>query len=332
MDPKNKDQDIKTISDKLLAYLKAELGNPRIDFAAPMTQLHGGYETASYRFELSGVPDELSKPLVLRLYPQFYGTGSAVWESTIQNGLATQGYPVAQAYVVCTDMSILGGAFFIMDHLPGCPLAFAPPEIVPGLLGTTHAKLHNSDPGPFIELLREKGIDNNGYHLSSRFDWLKNKAREMPWLRLAIDWLFEQHPPEPERLSLCHGDFHPLNILYADGKVTGVLDWGGFAIADPAYDIGNTIVLITVPFKHLANTIDGIPSVDYDLMVELYLAAYQSHRSLDSTNLDYYRARRCVLSLIQGTEGQKVWQHPLIVRDLLAIILDITGIKITTPV
>jgi hypothetical protein len=36
-----------------------------------------------------------------------------------------------------------------------------------------------------------------------------------------------------------------------------------------------------------------------------------------------------VLALVQGVEGQKVWQHPLIVGDLLAYILDVTGIHIT---
>ena len=123
----------------------------------------------------------------------------------------------------------------------------------------------------------------------------------------------------------------PFNIMYDQGKVTGVLDWGGFSITDPAYDIGNTLVLITIAFKHLAASMDGVPSVDFDLMVKLYLAAYRAHRPLDSTNLDYYRVRRCVMSLAQGVEGQKVWQHPLIVRDLLAYIHDITGIQTSMP-
>jgi aminoglycoside phosphotransferase (APT) family kinase protein len=324
-------QDVRTLSDKLIAYLRAKLGNPAIDFASPLMRLQGGYETSIYRFELDGASEELSRPLVLRLYPQFYGSRNAIWESTVQNGLAGQGYPVAQVYDVCTDMSILGGAFFIMDHLPGRPLAVAPPESVPGLLGKTHAELHNNDPAPLIETLSEKGIDDDGYRLESRFDWLKGQAKELPWLRQAIDWLLEHRPPEPERLSVCHGDFHPLNILYADGEVTGVLDWGGFSIADPAYDVGNTVVLSTIAFKHLAASMDGLPSIDFDLMVELYLAAYRTHRPLDSTNLDYYGVRRCVMSLAQGVEGQKVWQHPLIVRDLLAYILEITGIQITMP-
>jgi aminoglycoside phosphotransferase (APT) family kinase protein len=115
----NNVRDVEALSDKLISYLRARLGNPAIDFASPLTRLQGGYETSTYRFELDGASDELSGPLVLRLYPQFYGTRNAIWESTVQNVLAGEGYPVAQVHVVCTDMSILGGAFFIMDHLPG---------------------------------------------------------------------------------------------------------------------------------------------------------------------------------------------------------------------
>ena len=302
-----------------------------IDFASPLIRLQGGYETSTSRFELDGVPDELSIPLVLRLYPEFYGISSAIWESRLQNALAGEGYPVAQVHILCTDMSILGGAFFIMDHLSGRPLAVAPPESVPELLGKTHAELHNIDPTPLVETLREKGIDDDGYRLSSRYDWLRGKAKELPWLRQAVEWLLEHRPPEPERLSVCHGDFHPFNIMYDEGKVTGVLDWGGFAITDPAYDVGNTLVLITIAFKHLAASMDGLPPIDFDRMIELYLAAYRAHGGLDSTNLDYYRVRRCVMSLAQGVEGQKVWQHPLIVRDLLAYIHHITGIQIAMP-
>jgi aminoglycoside phosphotransferase (APT) family kinase protein len=324
-------QDVKTLSDKLVSYLRAELGNPTMDFASPLTRLQGGYETSTYRFELDSAPDELSRPLVLRVYPQFYGTRNAIWESTVQNVLAAEGFLVAQAYVVCTDMSILGGAFYIMDQLPGRPLAVAPPESVPGLLGKTHAELHDIDPAPLIKTLEDKGIAEYDCRLASRFDRLREKADKLPWIRPGVKWLLEHRPPEPERLAVCHGDFHVFNTLYADGKVTGVLDWPGFAIADPVFDVANSIVLITISGKHLAASMGDFSFVDWDLMADLYLAAYRTHRSLDDTYLDYYRVRRCVMALIQGVEGQKVWQHPLIVRDLLAYILDVTGIQITMP-
>jgi aminoglycoside phosphotransferase (APT) family kinase protein len=218
-----------------------------------------------------------------------------------------------------------------MDRLPGQLLAVAPPESVPELMGKTQAELHNIDPAPLIKTLDEKGIAEYVYGLASRFDWLNAKAEKLPWLRQAVDWLLEHRPPEPEHRSVCHGDFHPFNLLYADGKVTGVLDWPGFAVTDPVFDVANSIVIITIAAKHLTASMEGVPSVDWDLMADVYLAAYRAQRSLDDTNLDYYRVRRCVMALIQGVEGQKVWQHPLIVRDLLAYILDGTGIRITIP-
>lgn len=319
------------ISDKLISYLRDELKNPKIEYSSSLMQLQGGYETSTYRFKLKGVGDELSKFLVLRLYPQFYGTQNALWESTVQNVLAGEGYPVAKAHFVCTDMSILGGAFFVMDYIPGQLLMSAPPETEPGLLGKTHAELHNIDPGPFFKTLNDKGIAEYDYRLTSRFDWLKNRASKLPWIRESVSWLIDNRPPEPVRLAVCHGDFHALNILVNDGQVTGVLDWGGFTITDPVFDVANTIVLTTIPAKHLTASTKGFSSVDWDFVAELYLSAYQTQKQLDSTNLDYYRVRRCVMSLIQGFEGQKVWQHPLIVRDLLAYILDITGIQITMP-
>jgi aminoglycoside phosphotransferase (APT) family kinase protein len=327
----NNTQNVEMLSDKFLSYLRAELGNPAVDFAAPLAQLHGGYETAIYHFELDGVPDELSRPLVLRLYPQFYGTGNAIWESTVQNALIEAGYPVAQAHLVCTDMSILGGAFFIMDHLPGQPLAVAPYDSMTRLLGETHAALHEIDPTPLVKTLADIGIPQQNYGFNSRLDWLCDKTRKHPWIHKAVDWLFDYRPTEPERLSICHGDFHPFNMMVDADKITGVLDWGGLALADPAYDVGNTLVLLTFPSKHLPALMGDFAPDEFDLMADLYLAAYRKHRHLDDTTLDYYRIRRCVRALVEGVEGHKVWQHPLIVRDMVAVILQITGVQVTMP-
>lgn len=327
----NHTQDVKTLSDKLIAYLRAELGDPALDFACPLAQLQGGYETWTYRFELDGATGDLSGPLVLRLYPPFYGTRNAVWESIVQNVLAKEGYPVARAYVVCTDMSILGGAFFIMAHLPGQLLGTVHSETMPDLLGKTHAELHRIDPGPLIETLKKQGIDEYEYGLSGRFGWLDNRANKLPWIRPVVDWLLDHRPPDPERLAVCHGDFHAFNILFGEGKVTGVLDWPGFAIADPVFDVANTMVLITIPYKRLAASMSEFSSVDWDLVAERYLDAYRARTPLDGTNLNYYRVRRCVSALVEGAEGQKIWQHPLIVQDLLAFILDVSGIRIAMP-
>jgi aminoglycoside phosphotransferase (APT) family kinase protein len=47
-------------------------------------------------------------------------------------------------------------------------------------------------------------------------------------------------PPEPERLSLLHGDFWPGNILWNGDRIAGVLDWEDACVGDPLADVGVT--------------------------------------------------------------------------------------------
>lgn len=325
------DHDEGPLSERLLSYLRTELANPSIELAFPLRRLQGGYETATYRFALDGLSGEMAQPLVLRLYPEFYGPWNARWESTIQNVLADQGYPVARVHLVCIDLSILGGAFFIMDHLPGQLLAIAPPARVPVALGEAQAALHALDPAPLMAALEAEGVEPDRYRLAGRYDHLRRAGDRMPWVRESVDWLLAHRPPEPRRLVVCHGDFHPMNILCVDGEITGVLDWPGFVIADPALDVANSLVLMTIPAKHLIPAPSGSPSLDWAGIADPYLAAYQARRPLDTSNLPYYRVRRCVMALIEGVEGQKVWQHRGIVTDLIAYVRKVSGITVMIP-
>ena len=70
-------------------------------------------------------------------------------------------------------------------------------------------------------------------------------------MREGLRWLVEHRPAEPARLSICHRDFHALNVLFADGEVTGIVDWGGLLVADPVFDVANTVMLLTIPGRLL---------------------------------------------------------------------------------
>ena len=317
---------------KLLTYLREQLNNDQITYQTEPAQVHGGFETQIFKFQLKGVPVKITHPLVLRLYPAFYGTGNAIWESTIQNVLKEAAFPVAKAHFICTDLNVLGGAFFIMDYLPGEPMVMAPMESVPVLLGNNHAHLHQINPDPLASAIHAAGIDRSVLFAKHRFEGFKKRASEFLWLQQITEWLVENRPAEPNQLSICHGDYHPLNILVRDGEVTGVLDWSGFLIGDPAFDIGNTLVLITIPFKHVAPTLGmDFSNVDFELVAETYLQAYRAEKLIDSTHLEYYMVNRCTNALMEGAQGQPVWQHPLIVKDLLTYINSVTGISISLP-
>ena len=71
------------LKQKLLTYLRNQLKDNEIRYQTEPAQVHGGFETRIYQFQLKGAPGELTQPLILRLYPDWYGSGNAVWESTI---------------------------------------------------------------------------------------------------------------------------------------------------------------------------------------------------------------------------------------------------------
>jgi aminoglycoside phosphotransferase (APT) family kinase protein len=173
--------------------------------------------------------------------------------------------------------------------------------------------------------LREQGFPEGTYRFGRRLEELRGAVDTLPWLADVTSWLMEHLPPEPERLCVCHGDFHPLNILVQDGQITGVVDWGGLMIADPVLDVANAIVLGTIPAKHL------FPQPGWDKFPEMYLDAYGAHRPLDLRHLDYYKARRCATALLDGARGNRAWQILAVVEDLIEQVHNVTGIWITLP-
>jgi aminoglycoside phosphotransferase (APT) family kinase protein len=313
------------IAVQLIAYLRAELDDSTIAYDYPLTQLQGGIETATYQFQLKGAK-ELDGRLVLRLYPEYRNPKDAAWESSVQNALADAGYPVPRAYLVCTDKTILGGVFFIMEFRDGKPMLQAHEENWPELLGKVHATLHKIDPNPLINSFNEKGFDQNWYR-KDIMDDLEKAQKEGPWIHDIADWLIKNCPPEPENLALCHNDFHPYNILLQDGKVTGVLDWH-LSISDPTLDVASTIQVLTVKAKHLSGS--KFAAVDWERGAQVYLDAYRAQIPLDSTNLNYYRVLQCLGDLYGGLWNHEL-RHPLIVRDSTLIIQEVTGIRITMP-
>ena len=323
------------VSTQLIAYLRAELHDPGLDYDQPPIPIRGGYEAFTYHFKLQSRPrsqsqlrsqsqrPELAKPLVLRLFQRYRNPIQAIRESAVQNALAGQGHPAPAVLFTGTDKAQLGGAFLIMAFLPGQNmLAAAEPADLPTMLGQTHAALHALSAEPLLKNLQAQGFAERQVRLAGRLAWLQEKGEQFPWLRESIDWLLANRPSEPPRLAICHGDFHPLNILVAEGQVSAVLDWPGFMIGDPVMDVAFTMVLCTIAAKQL------LPGQNWDEILAQYLAAYREERPLDMTHLNYYRLLRCVVAFIDGAEGQAVWRSPAAVNYLRQHVDDIANIDV----
>lgn len=309
---------------RLLAYLRRAFGDDRLGYAEPPARIRGGSDTHIYRFGLSGASSDPGRTLMLRLYPRRDGPIKAVKESIFQNALARRAYPAPRVHLTCTDPSVLGGAFLVMEFRPGDLMMRAPSDAVPDMLGRAHAALHlhRIDPAPVAEALPGRSVKALRYRFDAELAALHRWTSGHPRLRPVGDWLWTNRPPEPDPLSICHGDFHPLNILVRNGEITGVLDWSNAMAADPALDVACTMLIVTI-FGRRVLSLRGSGR-----MAQRYLESYRASRPLDPGHLDYFRVRRCVIGLMDGENGHPAWRHPSIARELADDILRITGVAI----
>ncbi len=233
------------------------------------------------------------------------------------------GYPAPRVHFTCTDEAVLGAGFLIMELMPGRLMTDLPEEVMPEMLAEAHLHLHGIDADRVREALESKGFSSR-----KSFDnlllWFARWAekRGYGWLDDGLQWLYENRPGEPERLVVCHGDFHPLNLLVEDGRVSGVLDWAGFLLGEPAYDVGTTVFLGQVAAPAL------LPGIDWVRLVRRYLEFYVRGAPLELRRVDYYSAFRCLWAMYEGAEGHSAWSHPGVKEKLSDYFRDKTGVAI----
>jgi aminoglycoside phosphotransferase (APT) family kinase protein len=107
---------------------------------------------------------------------------------------------------------------------------------------------------------------------------------------------------------ICHGDFHPQNILVEGRRVTGVLDWPNVLVAAPAFDVASTLnILRFVPagLTSLPVVLRWLSGVAQPLLVRRYLAAYRRRRAIDDAQLAYYGVAAALRALVRAGEQRR---------------------------
>lgn len=215
----------------------------------------------------------------------------------------------------------------IMALMPGQPMFNMPIENVSEMLGKSHLHLHSIDVDSIRKALEVAGIRQGRYSIEDRLSWLVEQIKSpgCEWLQPGLRWIVANRPEDPDRWVVCHGDFHPINILTKDGEVSGVLDWSGFVVGDPAYDIGITNVLGTVAAPGL------FPGVDWVELINRYQDYYRQRCPVELARIEYYEAFRCLWALLEGAEGHAAWSHPDVMRRLSEHFEQITRVHLILP-
>ena len=292
---------------RLRELLGTELGRPSLDFAERPVAVTGGFDTQIFAFRLTGAPPAYNGPLILRLLAAHHDPSRALRERAIQNALAAHGYPAPRVLLASADSTPLGGAFLIMERLDGQPLPKVSIRVMARVVAELQARLHDLDAVAFLRAVTRQGLDPKSFTFDAYLAQLADRAsrRRLDGLTPGLEWLARGRPPRPELRAVCHGDLHPYNILMADGRVTGVLDWPHAIVADPAFDVATTLVilqLVPMELAGLARPLRWLATAARPLLVGGYLRHYRRRRLVDREKLAYYEAAACMKALVRAGE------------------------------
>jgi len=157
----------------------------------------------------------------------------------------------------------------LLTVLSGNPLLIRRVAVV---MAGVHARMHDVEAPPSLPDLHDD--------LRARI----GRADDLPphLARLALAQLDGLPPGD----RLCHGDFHPGNIL-GPFERPAVIDWGNATRGNPVADVARTELLqrLGEPPPGSSLQIRVLAPIGGRVMSRLYLARYRRHRPVDAVSL-----------------------------------------------
>jgi aminoglycoside phosphotransferase (APT) family kinase protein len=335
------------IAEPLIRYLRDQLAAPSLEYSAAPQALTGGFDTSVYAFALANAAPPFDVPLVVRVFGPQDREIRAPYEASIQGAVAGQGFPAPAVLHICREREALGGAFLIMTRASGTQLVdslFSPSVLkVPAVLARLHGRLHRLDIEPVRDALAAAGAPGlptiPGDALARHRRDLE--AAGLTSLEPALAWL-ETHVPRASRANvLCHGDFHPLNILAEGLRVTGVVDWGNAAAGPAAADIGVTRVILTMGPIDVPGWARGPVNLFRRWATWRYTSAYRRLNPVPMEDVAYFEAMRCFAAMLNvariRTQSEPAlrtgyaWDSPEAVRAMTRHFRKVSGVPLRLP-
>jgi aminoglycoside phosphotransferase (APT) family kinase protein len=347
------------IAKRLLHHLARAFGCPDAVYLAGPDRIQGGFDAAIFGFTLDRAPPPLVGPLILRLGRANADPGRVNLETVVQNTLAEMGFPAPRVMVTEIDPSVLGGPFMVMTRLSGQTLAhgiegfgagaslvgqlqllFNLPAIVARTIDQwvdMQIRLHQLPAEPLLRAVTTAGFDAGAITFQGQLARLRTIVERfaLTGLEPGLAWLDDRRPPQPRKAAICHGDFHPLNILADKNQPTGVIDWSSVVIAEPAMDVGSAITNMSAFPRSLSWGLDAAAQALISAALRRYEHAYRARYPLDDQAVLYYEVFRAVAQLVwvgqaraAGRVGGGAFHSAAGVGNLIALIRKLSGVSL----
>uniref|UniRef100_A0A1J3EF70 Acyl-CoA dehydrogenase family member 10 n=1 Tax=Noccaea caerulescens TaxID=107243 RepID=A0A1J3EF70_NOCCA len=191
--------------------------------------------------------------------------------------------PVPKVFCLCTDPTVIGTAFYIMEFMEGRifidpKLPNVAPETRSAIYRATAkalASLHSAD----VDTIGLEKYGRRASYCQRQIDrWFKQylastsegKPERNPKMFELVDWLRKSIPAEDSTgvtSGLVHGDFRIDNLVFhpSEDRVVGIIDWElstlGNQMCDVAYSCLHYIVNVQLEKEHVGEGLEtaGLP-------------------------------------------------------------------------
>ena len=228
----------------LAAWLRAHIpGFPDGDLT--IEQFKGGQSNPTFKINAGGLDYVLrTKPgPAAKLLPSAHAIER---EYRVMDALNKAGFPTPRQHVLCTDESVIGRAFFVMELVEGRVLW---DQSLPGMLPAERAAIYDELNRVIARLhaidyaaigLADYGKPGN-YFGRQIERWTRqyqaSSTETIEAMDQLIAWL-PDHIPPGEATSIVHGDLRLDNMIFhpTEPRILAVLDWELSTLGHPLAD------------------------------------------------------------------------------------------------
>jgi len=283
-----------------------------LDGPLEIAQFKGGQSNLTYLLAAGRQRYVLRRKPPGKLLPSAHAVDR---EFRVIRALANTGVPVAKAYALCEDDTVIGTAFYVMEYVAG--RVFWDPSL-PGLEPVARAAIHDEINRVIAALhsvdyaavgLGEFG--RTGEYIARQVArWSKqyqaSETGKIEAMDNLIAWLPENIPAGDEA-RIVHGDYRIDNVIFhpAEPRILAVLDWELSTLGHPLADFAYHCMVWRIPpgmFRGLGG-LDlaalGIPSE------REYVAAYcrrTGRAGIEPRDWEYYMVYNMfrIAAIVQG--------------------------------
>jgi aminoglycoside phosphotransferase (APT) family kinase protein len=284
----------------LAGFLESEVGELRGPLQAEV--IAGGRSNLTYRVGDGHRHWVVRRPPLAHVLPTAHDMAR---EWRVISALQGTGIPVPGAVALCTDASVIGAPFYVMDYVEGHVVRDALPAEWPDSAATRRSmstalidvllQLHAIEPAAvgLADFGRPAGFLERQVRRWWQ-QWEASKTRELP----AIEELHSRLAagvPEQSAPGVVHGDYRFDNVIFDShdpGRIAAVVDWEMSTIGDPLCDLGLLIVYwVTGPDDPAATALPGRADLGAGFMRrDEVVATYAARSNRDLGALEWYIA------------------------------------------